>query len=287
MVLGDFSSLIELSAALNVAFVTIEYAKSFTRGAVKRFFKFHDLIEQRADLCFKKLYDDLTIEKIHPIRFEGGKTTEGQLHESRRKYNELKKDIEDSQKELHDEVDRVCYSKCLPTLCLFLFLYNVTQLFISAFAPETLFLGHDRFSFFSCSFFFLTIFTLLFLCFGWFVAEFKERCVKQFSSLRFVGVVFFICITSSFALGYLNLYDGFTTFIASIWDFIVVISVLLIFINFLVVLFLLHRKGENAKKQIENRYKKLNDDCEERNKDIEKHMHGEELNMKSEVYLTR
>lgn len=73
MAINDFSAIIQLAATLCIAFVAVEYVRSFIGVLCERFFKFQDFIAKSFQECRDILTDRDTLEHIEPIVIEGKK----------------------------------------------------------------------------------------------------------------------------------------------------------------------------------------------------------------------
>ena len=51
MTINDFSALIQLSATMSIAFVAVEYVKSYTDILCEKLFKFHDFVQAAFKEC--------------------------------------------------------------------------------------------------------------------------------------------------------------------------------------------------------------------------------------------
>jgi hypothetical protein len=97
--LSEFTSLIQLSATLNIAFVAVEYAKSFAHAISTQVFKFHILIKTTFDNTKDLIVDQTTLDAIVPIDINGISTSM-QIEDVRRRMEILKEEIDSSESNL-------------------------------------------------------------------------------------------------------------------------------------------------------------------------------------------
>lgn len=76
---------------MSIAFVAVEYVKSYTSILCERFFKFQDFVEQSFKECRDILTDKETLEHICPIDIEG-RSTNTAIEDAKRKNESLTKE---------------------------------------------------------------------------------------------------------------------------------------------------------------------------------------------------
>lgn len=85
MAINDFSAVIQLMATISIAFVAVEYVKSFTGQLCDRVFRFKDFITQSFQECKNSLADKETLDSLEPLIIEG-KSTFATIEEVKRKH---------------------------------------------------------------------------------------------------------------------------------------------------------------------------------------------------------
>lgn len=83
MELSNFSSLAEIAVTFNIAFVAIEYVKSFSRVLSTRVLSLGTFIDEKFGECEALLADRETLEHCHPIEIhdkETSRSSENVLH---------------------------------------------------------------------------------------------------------------------------------------------------------------------------------------------------------------
>mgnify|MGYP004473838103 CR=1 FL=1 len=71
MMLSDFSPMIELAVTLNIAFVAVEYVKSYTNAVCNQLFNFAKFLDGSFEECKSLLVDDVTLNSIHDSKING------------------------------------------------------------------------------------------------------------------------------------------------------------------------------------------------------------------------
>ena len=259
MAINDFSALIELVATISIAFVAVEYVKSYTSVLCEKFFKFHDFVERAFNECCEVLTDMDTLNHIEPIVLEG-RSTNTAIEAAKRKNESLNKEIEDMKKAKKIEVATVCQARSMSSLCLSLFMFNTLLLFFGGL--ET---GHPEFVHVFTSIF--CSFIILYLLLGWFLGEReKSHSICKFSSLRhatgcFLFGTFISLLTSSVVLFWLK--DWFLSTIIPYWWYILITSILFSYLNFIIFVWKIWNKANDFKKNIEKSKNELKIKCQE------------------------
>jgi hypothetical protein len=123
MLLNDFSALIQFAATLNIAFVAVEFAKSYAHTLSKQIFKFDEYIKNSLKKGRDLLIERDTLKTLIPVVIDGKST----LNEIERVKRNLEEIPDDSEK-LNADVLMMCESKSVSSLSLWFFLFNVLAL---------------------------------------------------------------------------------------------------------------------------------------------------------------
>ena len=220
MTISDASSVIEMSATLSIAFVAVEYVKSYTAILCDRFFKFNEFITEAFKECRDMLADKETLKCIKPITIEG-KRTNNAIEKVRRNNESLTKEIGTLEKQKTEDIKIACQAQSMSSLCLFQFLFSMILLFLSAMENDFPFFVH-------LSSIVLCLLSIIYTIGGWVLGERKEPIrLCDFSSLRHsVWSFIFILILSilistlfsfikcNFISTYYNQFGGFFLFVA-------------------------------------------------------------------------
>ncbi|SEO61763.1 hypothetical protein SAMN02910431_04618 [Bacteroides sp. AR20] len=276
MMLNDFSTLIQLGATLNIAFVAVEYAKAYTHTLSEKVFKFQLFIISSFQDCMELLIDKNTLDHLEPIVIEG-KSTNNKIEKAKRDRELLVKEIETEQKRLEENVKLMCESKSLSSLSLFLFLYSTTALFlvgITSLAPQ--FIPN----FWSV----LTFLTTLFLVVGWVLGENeKQQSYLDFSLLRHSILYFVFSVIISFILSIILSCCSLEVSVSPCWTYILVSSALIPFTNFIAFLIKIKRKAKAVKNEITRCSSEIKAKCTTLNQSIDALLSVSRLNQQLKI----
>lgn len=259
MEISNFSSLIEVGVALNIACVAIEYVKSYTDVLCNQVFNLELRISKAIKECMDKLnevMDETTLAAL-PDTLAGGRSIVTLKRKLTNERNGLTSDIKKEEDDLKTEVRKVCEAKNISSVCLWLFLYGLLGLFLIGLEN----VNGDNFSI-HCFWLVLTFCGTLFAVIGWFRNE-NERPWWQFDycSLRFSLTSFIISVILSFITIFLLKYESVIFFLNSIWVYILIYSMFLIYSNFCVSVVEVWNKAKRGKDNIENKKNSLLERC--------------------------
>ncbi len=238
--LSNYSSLLEIAAAVNIAFVAVEYSKSYTQTLSEKVFDFPNIINRAFQPCNKVIFQKDTLNEMQPIIL-GEKTTFVQIQQSLIDIEKLEEEIESKRKKMNEKMLLVCNYAHFPSLSLWNFLFSIVLLFVSGYE----YVDSD----FSIIFVLLiSLFTFLFQLFGWIVNDENKQstpyCLSN-SILVFIGVILFSIIIAFFTKSYATILNE--TFLIGNWIYFIT---LLPFINFVVFFYFVRRKIKKLKKWI-------------------------------------
>ncbi|MDR1729993.1 MAG: YfhO family protein [Prevotellaceae bacterium] len=195
MQIGNFGSAFELIAAINIAYVAVEYAKDYTNVLAHKVFKLVDKIEKRfasIELIFenRKSLESITELKVNEANLIA------EVEKCKVEQEKLQNTVFEKKKELKESIDHKCHFRAFSNQCLWSFLFSVSALFCIG-------MENDFHRTIPSFLFFLTIITIFYFVFGWFFGEKNNKfCKLVFSSLFWVIVIFFISFVISFILGF-------------------------------------------------------------------------------------
>lgn len=257
MTISNFSSLIQLSATISIAFVAIEYAKSFTRVLCENIFKFNEYTEFKFKKCFAKLPDQQTIENIDFKEIDK-ESANDLIEQQKRKRELLCKKLKSKQDGAKEMILRKCRIKSLSSMSLYVFMYDVLLLGISGFK------GYQ--SFFIVFSFVLCACAILYMLAGWIRESLKVNnkilscTIFQFSSFRHslccISIAIILSVACGFCFDFIN-----NEVLITIWKVLFIISLTFSFVNYIVFGIIIKRKGEIIKKQIDIKVDKLYLEC--------------------------
>lgn len=129
--ISDFTSIFELAAGLNAAFVAVEYSRSFSKQLYENAFKFDSYIEK--EICTpRNLIDEETLKGLESVKCGDGDT--GQLIEKiRRDEEKLEKYIAKKREVLKAKAKTTCELRTHSGLSLLNFLFCLFVLFLTPF----------------------------------------------------------------------------------------------------------------------------------------------------------
>lgn len=265
MVINDFSALIQLFATISIAFVAVEYVRSFTGVLCERLFDFKDFVKKEFKNCREILTDRETLDHLQPCNIDGNSTVSA-IEEAKRKNESLRKEIDQQEKNMNDEVANACQARSMSSLCFFLFLINSLLLFWGGIEKEFQDFSHTFLIFF-CSL------SIVYLITGWLLGE-KEnpRRFRDFSSLKHVGCSFIIICLLSFILPWaINkwLYTWFVTYIQPLWWCLMVVLIVLSYVNFCVFIAKIWQKAQSFKKKVTSSANNLKEQAKAAEKEVE------------------
>lgn len=263
MTINDFSSLIQLSATMSIAFVAVEYVKSYTSILCERFFKFQDFVEQSFKECRDILTDKETLNHICPIDIEG-RSTNTAIEDAKRKNESLTKEIEYVEKAKKEEVSTSCQARSMSSLCFFVFLFNTLLLFfggIENIMPQFTHIYSTIFCGLIC----------IYVIIGWCIGKVeKPKRFCDFSSLRHSIYSFLIiALVSTIACLIIMNNNCFSIDIDSFWWYILIGSVLCSYMNFIIFVIKIGRKAVSFKENVNAAKDELKDKCKKAQREVE------------------
>lgn len=255
MSIGDFSSLFEIAATLNIALVAVEYASVFTQTVIEKVFKFKDYIHNKFDECKSSMIDEKTLDLIEPISIEGVSTLT-KIEKLKREREITSKDIENKEKQYKEDVSKRCQSRSLSSLSLWLSLYSMVALFLIG-IESTYRYGAEHF------WVLFSIFTILFIGVSWIFGE-KEKPMKGFdlSKLRHCIMYFAGVVVLCFLLVMFDTNLGWFPFIDKSWDCLLIFSVIIPFVNFFAFFIISRNKFKGLKNNIDKDASVIQRNCE-------------------------
>lgn len=258
MTINSFSALIQLAATLSIAFVAVEYVRSYTAVLCEKFFKFHDFIKESFEQCRSILTDIDTLSHIQPIDIGGGKTTNSEIEAAKRTNEALTKEIDVEEDYKKKEINCACQAKSMSSMCFFVFLYNTLLLFVGGVEGVHPYFAHS----FACLFLFLTN---IYLLLGWWLGE-KEKPVRfcDFASLRHSIFGFLIILLISFASNlavHFLFFNWFMCYVSPYWWYFLVVSILFTYANFIIFVFKIRIKAKDFKSTVTKSKNELETKC--------------------------
>lgn len=271
MMINDFSPMIELAVTLNIAFVAVEYVKSYTNAVCNQLFNFGQFLKDAYGECKSLLVDDITLNSIR-VSDINGKSIASEIEKAKITREKISSDINDELQCFKLKVEKVCQSKCISSVSLWLFLYGLSFLFC---------MGLDSIVEEECIKMFilwLTIFTFVYTILGWSIGEKGyKKCFFDFTSLRHAICSFVIGLCLSILLTYICLQAD--KFVCS-FSLIVVFGVLYMYSKFIVSSIMVWLKASKVKDEIKTNANAYKDKCKKLRHDVDQLLAINEVELK-------
>lgn len=133
MVLQDFSSLIQLAAGLNIAFVAVEVSKSYTSILSERIFNVQEILMERFGELKKMIsLNMVSIESLKPTVIDGVGTNSS-IESAKRDCEKLLERMNGEEDSIYGKINERCIFKSFSGLSLMMFLFCCTVLFMIPF----------------------------------------------------------------------------------------------------------------------------------------------------------
>ena len=256
--------MIGLTATLTIAFVAVEYVKSYTRVVCNRFFSLEKTVTDTFAECVKCLTDTETLESITPPMI-GGRSTNNIVQQAQLKNEALRKNISDLQNEKLAEIGSVCRARSMSSLCFFLFMSNTLLLFLAGLEGRLGLYTHI-----ACIV--LSVCSVLYLVLGWCLGE-KPKPVRffNFTSLRHpiysVGCTVALAIIAT-VLAKVYLISPFVQNIQECWWMFLLGFIIVSYINFIMFVVKIWRKALRFLDDIYELKRIKKKECEDAQADI-------------------
>lgn len=273
MMLCDFSPMIELAVTLNIAFVAVEYVKSYTNAVCNQLFNFAKFLNNSFEECKSLLVDNVTLNSIHDSKINGNSIA-GEIEKAKISREKISNEINNELQSFKIKIGNVCQSKSISSVSLWLFLYGLTDLFCMGIASIF------EYEYVELFISWLTIFTVLYTVLGWIVGEKGYKmCCLDFTSLRHALCSFIIGLCISGLCTYCGLLYGKCT---SIFPFILVGSVLYMYSNFVVSSIMIWNRAAKVKKEIKTNASRYKEKCKKLQYDVNQLLTVNEVELKIE-----
>ena len=257
---SEFTSIFELAAGLNAAFVVVEYSKSFSKQLYKNAFKFDKHIDD--EICSPQdLIDEETLKGLESVKCGEGET--GQLIEKiRRDKEKLAKFIKGERESLKAKAKQTCELRTHSGLSLLNFLFCLFVLLLSPL--EGLHATFTQYLLMSTS---LLIIIAQIICWA---ADAKDKKIKLFNSLTnsaIQAIVLFLigCSMSLIAYVVLQKYSISWKFNDTLYLFLLYSCSILPFLNFGVFTIIFKKRLKGVQDEIKDSKDKVSEKCAEIN----------------------
>ena len=264
MEISNYSSLIELSATLNIAFVAVEYVKSYTDLVCNNIFKINSHITEQFNKRRDSIVNKKTIDNIEPI-IVNGKSTLLKIEEIKRAREKYLSDIEEEREKISESVSDICATRSMSSLSLTAFFFSFFALLVSSFqcqVPEMIRIVWSIY----------TIFIAIFMITGWVVGEKHKFKYLDYTQLRHAIIYSISLFILSCVTGYIISDNNHVIyyFSYSLWNIILIVSIALMYFNFIIFILKIWHRGKKIISTIDNKCKEF----EDRNKAIQDGIDG-------------
>lgn len=267
MEISNFSSLIEVGVTLNIACVAIEYVKSYTKVLCNQVFNMEERIKNSSKACREKLNDVMDETTLHnlPETAPDGRSISTIKERRIRERNNLSTDITTKEEELKKSIGSVCEVKNISSICLLLFLFGISGLLLMGFESKEEIPDNLLIHIFWTT---LTILCFIFAVIGWFINDHhRSWWIFDYRSLRFSLLSFGIVTICSCASMLAFDVECISSNVENCWIGTLVISLILLYSNFVASAIKVWRKAQKGIQNIEEEKNKLLARCEAWNND--------------------
>lgn len=250
MSLSSFSSLFEIAATINIAFVAAEQAKQYGSTLTKNFFQSGINIDSKFSARFSRV-DKETVDTIEAI-LVNGVSTEGKIQEVKRTIHKL----EDSKKERTERLKQRTDNKCVLTsfsyLSFYMFLYSLSGLLFGGLHESPFVVSYwSTFSLLSA------LVLLLISIFG--ERENPKWPLKRMSLSGCCKMFLAIVVLSGVGYFYRNVLFNYAAYF---WPWVVFTSVFIPYISFLIFMMIIRSRLYSLSKEVESELTVFGKDCD-------------------------
>lgn len=250
MSLSSFSSLFEIAATINIAFVAAEQAKQYGSTLTKNFFQSGINIDRKFSERYARV-DKETVDSIQAI-VVNGVSTEGKIQEVKRKIHKLGDSKNERTERLKQRTDNKCVLISFSYLSFYMFLYSLSGLLFGGLNESPFVISYwSTFSLLS---------TLVLLLISFFGERDKTQWPLKKMSLSGCCTLFFAIVLLS-GLGYLyrNIIFNYAEYF---WPWVVFVSVFIPYISFLVFMMIIRSRLYSLSKEVEDELEEFGEACD-------------------------
>lgn len=253
MQICDFVSWIQLSATLNIAFVAIEYVKSYAKVIYEQVFNISNTLEAHFAPCLETLGDEETVNHLIPRTIENHNTS-SQIEKVKREREILTNKISSSKESILKETNAKCNTRSTSSLSLFVFLYSLYGLFLAGIEQATMSYTHAIWSI-------LTFGAVIYSVFGWICGERKIKApALNFASLWHPVVASIILLAIAIIISCEFTYFS-SAFVEEIWPVVLFASLVIMYLNFIIFISNIGVKARQIRKTIQDSAKPIKEEC--------------------------
>lgn len=264
-----FGDLFGFSAAINIAFVAVDYFHSYSYILSSKVFKFHERVENEIDNLKKTMVDETSINNIEPVIINQSSTL-GLIEEAKINRKVLEEKFSQSIQTLKSEINSLCESKTNSFISLFLSMYAITGLLlIGVYSKWGMFIEHFWMIF--------TLITSIVVVLAWIIRS-PEKYIIKLCSLKHCLYLYGSSVFLSLLIGKQMYYNVYLS--SDFTDWIYIYSEILSLSNFVVYIFIINHKSNVVKKKICDTLLPLEKECKEFNELIKSLINTSNLSQK-------
>lgn len=251
--MSDLLSVIQLLATLTIGFVILGYSDFFYDILKTKFFHADETISQAVNECKTCLPDKTSMDNLTPTNLGEGNTSQ-KIEELRRSCEKVVESINNFEKKYKEELTKICCTRSLTSMCLFVFLESVILLFV----PLARALYKDATESFLLPF---SVLCILYLMSGWICGEKQHKChIARFDSLKHpaISVLAILILSGAFTL-FQNAYHFIE--LSEHWKYLVVVLVLMGWVNFLIYAIFIRRSINQFRSDVSNSKRDIIENC--------------------------
>jgi hypothetical protein len=255
--LSDFSSLFEIAAALNLAYVVAERAKQYGSVLTKNFFQSGTNIE----LKFKERYsliDKESVETMPAINLGNG-STEGEIQKAKRDIHKLGDSKNIRIERLNKQTDNRCVLTSFSFISLYMFFYSLVALFVGGLCVTP---------FVKAYYLTFTILSLVILV-GVSIYGEKEKPQWITNNLSLIKCSWTFVVTILFSLICLTYRNVIEPYSFIFWPIIILISVILPYLAFVIFMMIIHSRLIGLSTELIKEFLEFDEECQK----VEAHIH--------------
>lgn len=250
--MSEFYSIVQLLATLTIGFVILDYSDFFTNILKTKFFHADDAISEAKKECLSLIPDKTTLNALEPTTVGKGDTS-NKIEVLKRECEKMDERIDGFEKDRKAEMDEMSDLRSLAPLCLFVFMFSVTLLFVPVLKRlygESVCLSLFPFSV-SC---------IVYMILGWIFGENADNPkITRFESMKHPLIGFALACLISVAFAFLL--PNSPAWIGGTWRYLFVALILCGWLNFAVYAFIIKRSISKFKKKVGNEKGKIIQEC--------------------------
>lgn len=261
-VMDSFLTAIQFLTTIAIAFVAIDYVKSFTEVLCKKYFHSEEKIDKEFIECIKLLPDRETLDSIKP-RIIDGNSTLTKIEQLKREQEKASSAIRNAKSELNQTFSDKCQVCSISSISLYIALSGIMLMLIAPIECKNKIIAHDLA-------FAVSIMMLIYYSVGWIVGERHKQCwLFDYSNFKHPVISFLVTFIITIAiLIILSIGIPSPNFIEDVWWYVLIGNLVLAFFNYMVFPCFIFVKAHKTINNIPNIRKDIKEQCEKIHKDF-------------------